>query len=551
MQLTKDIGNSGAVVASRIANSESHPTVLLIEAGGENKSDELYVPSDRFRSIYHHPEIRVEYKTTAQKHLGGRVLDYLRGKGLGGSSIANFLGYIRGSASDYNTWAEIAGDGAYKWENVLQQYKEIENLSFEDDGDENQWVKPYEAAHSQDGPLGLELFSRKQWPLGGDILMKASLDFGWPLNRDQNSGDPIGVGVVTTTTYKGSRTTSATAFLNDPPSNLTIWTNTVAQRIILESGPGETTQHAAGIILANGQEIRAENETILSLGSIDTPKILLLSGIGPEEELRALGIPCLVNSPRVGKDLIDHNYIAMRWGCSSGLSDRIAFQSNNEGVLASREQWLQDHTGHDAVRNLGNLAGFLKLDPGRYSGEELEKLEPLAQNWINQADAPQFEVFLAGDVPRVWDKTHGEDAIGICVMLMNPQSRGSVTLQSKDPAAMPQIDVNFLSHPYDRKTFVDATREVLRFVKSEGLSKHIKSDFHTPKTDSEHDVLDFIKRDVMSVLHPVGTVRMGGPEDQAAPLDSDMCVRGVRNLRVVDLSVCPIITRYASFQRIL
>lgn len=531
------------MVASRIANSESRPTVLLIEAGGDNKRDELYVPSERFRSIYRHAEIRVDYRTTPQEHLGSRVLDYLRGKGLGGSSIANFLGYIRGSASDYNTWAKIVGDDAYKWENVLQRYKEIENLSFEDDGDENQWVKPNKGAHSHDGPLGLELFSRKQWPLGGDILMKAALDFGWPLNPDQNSGNPIGVGVVTTTTYKGSRTTSATAFLNDPPSNLSIWTNTVAHKIILETSLGDTIPHAAGIILSNGQEIRARKETILSLGAIDTPKILLLSGIGPKQELQELGIPCLVNIPRIGKDLIDHSYIAMRWGCSSELSDRITYQSNEEAVLASREQWLQDHTGYDTVRNLGNLAGFLKLDPVRYSREELEKLSPVAQEWIKQEDTPQFEVFLAGDVPRVWDKKHGDDAIGICVMLMNPQSRGSVTLESEDPTAMPLIDVNFLSHPYDRKTFIDATQEVLRFVKSEQLSKHIVSEFHAPKTDSAQDVLEFIKQDVMSVLHPVGTVKMGGTEDETGCVDSDMCVRGVRKLRVVDLSVCPLITR--------
>lgn len=516
---------------------------MLVEAGGDNKRDELYVPIDRFRSIYRNPEIRVEYQTTPQKHLDGRVLDYLRGKGLGGSSVANFLGYIRGSASDYNTWAEIAGDDTYKWENVVERYKEIENLSFEDDGDEKQWVKLQEGAHSQGGPLGLELFSRKQWPFGNDILMKAALEFGWPLNTDQNSGNPIGVGVVTTTTYKGSRTTSATAFLNDPPPNLTIWTNTVAHRIILETSPGETVPHAAGIVLATGQEIRANKETILSLGAIDTPKILLLSGIGPEEELRQLGIPCAVNSPLVGKDLIDHNYIAMRWGCSSDLSDRVAFQSNEQGVLSSREQWLHDRTGHDAVRNLGNLAGFLKLDPERYSTEELKKLDPLSQRWINQEDAPQFEVFLAGDVPRVWDKKNGDDAIGICVMLMNPQSRGSVRLASKDPSAMPLIDVNFLSHPYDRKTFVAATQEVLRFVGSGNLSKHIKSNFHTPNSNSEQDVLEFVKRDVMSVLHPVGTTKMGRAEDATACVDSDMCVKGVQRLRVVDLSVCPIITR--------
>ena len=540
-----DPGNSGAVVASNIASSQSRPNVLLIEAGGDNKRDELYVPSSRFDNWSKYPEICFEYRTTPQKHLDGRVLSYVRGKGLGGSSLANFLGYMRGSASDYNTWASMVGDDAYHWNNVLERYKEIEKLSFaEDEDDRDQWVKLRGGVHSFDGPLGLELFSRKQWPFGLEVVMKAALDFGWPLNPDQNSGDPTGVGAITTTTYKGSRTTSSTAYLSNPPSNLHIWTNTWVHKILVEDETSGGIPQAVGVVLSDGREVKAKRETILSLGAIDTPKLLLLSGIGPKQELHDLSIPSIVDLPKVGKELIDHCFIPLRWGCSSELSDRVAYYSDAKTVAAARTEWMKSRTGPDATITLGNLVAFLKLDSERYSQEELRKLDPQIQEWIKQPDTPQFEVFLAGDVPRVWDNTHGEDAIGMGVMMMNPQSRGSVTLSSKDPTAMPVIDVNFMAQPYDRRTFIDGVRETLRFVNSGPLSKHIQSNFFAPESDSEEDVLAFVKKQLNSVLHPVGTVKMGRSDDPTACVDTDMCVRGVNKLRVVDLSVCPVITRY-------
>ena len=490
-----------------------------------------------------YPDIRFDYQTTPQRHVNGRTLPYYRGKGLGGSSLANFLGYIRGAASDYNTWASMVGDDAYRWENVMERFKEIENLSFEDDNDENRWVKPVQGAHSTKGPLGIELFSRTRWPRGNDILMKAAQDFGWPLNPDQNSGDAIGLAAVTTTSHKGSRTTSATAYLSHIPPNLHIWTNTTAHKIIFEDDPIGSVPQAAGVICADGREVRAKAETILSLGSIDTPKILLLSGVGPKNDLQNLGIPCRVDLPRVGKDMLDHVFVPVRWGCSSELSDKMAQASNENALAAARKEWLKSRTGSEGFRSLGNLVGFLKLDPNRYPQDEVRKLAPEVQRRINQPDTPQFEVFLAGDTPRILERKHGEDAIGMCVMLMNPQSRGSVTLSSKDPHAVPLIDGNFLAHPYDRKTFVDATRELLRFVHSDCLSKHIGGAYLAPESDSEEDVLAFLKRELGTVLHPVATVKMGRADDPAACVDSNMLVRGVNRLRVVDLSVCPLLTK--------
>ncbi len=536
-------GNSGAVIASKIANSNAKPSVLLIEAGSDARRPEFYLPSQRYTSVGQYPDIRYDYQTTPQKHLDGRILLYYRGKGLGGSSLANYLGYIRGPAGDYETWASMVGDDSYKWENVLERYKEIENLSFEDDNDENQWVKPVEGAHSTRGPLGLQLFARSQWPRGNDILMKAAQDLGWPINPDQNSGNAIGLAAATTTTHKGARTTSATAYLSNAPSNLSIWTNTAAHKILFENDSVGGVPQAAGVLLADGREVRARAETILSLGAIDTPKILLLSGIGPKPELEELNIPCRVDLPRVGKDMLDHIFLPMRWGCTSELSDKMAYASNEPLVRAARTEWSKSRTGSEAVRALGNLIGFFKLDPKRYSQEELRKLSPEVQRRIDRPDTPQFEAFLAGDVPRKVDRTRGEDAIGMCVMLMNPQSRGNVTLSSADPYAVPTIDPNFLAHPYDRRTFVDGTRELMRLVHSEQLSKYIQGTYLAPNTDGEEDVLAFIKNQLGSVLHPVATVKMGRADDSNACVDTNMRVKGVGKLRVVDLSVCPVLTK--------
>lgn len=541
--LINDAGNSGAVVAGRLANSNSRPSVLLIEAGGDNNDDDLYRPCDRFRNPYLHPEIAVDYETVPNRHLNGRVLSYLRGIGLGGCSVANFLGYIRGAASDYNTWAEMVGDDTYKWENVVERYKEIEALHFEDDGDAEQWVRLQPGVHGFDGPLDLELFARNKWPKGTDILMKALREFGWPVNRDQNSGHLVGVGAVTTTTYKGRRTTSSTAFLSKRPSNLQIWTKTAVHRVLFDDARAGSPPRAIGVVLADGREIRARKETILSLGSIDTPKLLLLSGIGPKQELQSLGIPCRRDIPNIGKELIDHPYLVLRWGATSELSDRTAFEFDPEKVAAARERWNKDFSGPDASRHLSNLIGFLKLDPKKYSTAELRKLGPQIQNWLGQDDAPQFEVFLAGAIPSTWDTSNGPEALGVAVMLMNPQSRGSVTIRSRDPTAPPVIDTNFLAHPYDRRTYVDALREVIQFIKSKHLSKYIVCDVNVPSTENDEGILQWIKENLLSILHGVGTVKMGSDSDPKACVDTDMNVRGVEGLRVADLSVCPLITR--------
>ena len=486
-------------------------------------------------------EIRLEYWTTPQKHLDGRVLRYLRGKGLGGSSFANYLGYIRGSASDYNAWAEMVGDESWKWENVVERYKEIENLHFDDDQDQDGFVKLKEGVHGFAGPVDITLPSRRHWPPGVDVMMKAALNHGWPLNPDQNSGDLVGMGTCSTTTHDGYRTTSASAYLSGPPSNLVIWTNSTVTKVLFDEASALSKPKAIGVLLADGRKVQVTSEVILSLGTIDTPKLLMLSGIGPRAELEALDLPCLVHNPRVGKDLIDHLYCVLQWGSTDKLGKKVAFQKNVELVAAARAQWMLDRTGPNATLNTINLIGFLKFDPQRSKFDEFDRLDPEIKAWLKQDNVPQFELFLQGFIPDSWDAKNGE-CLGMGIMLMNPQSRGSVTLASNNPAAMPLIDVNFLSQPYDREAIVNAVREAMVFVTSE-LAPHIVSKVQAPESESDEDILKFCKEGIMSVLHPVGTVKMGREDDPTACTDSDFRVRGVDGLRVVDLSVCPVITK--------
>lgn len=533
------------MVAGNLARSHARPRVLLIEKGGDNKREDLRVASERFTNVYLNPEVATRYETTPQKHLDGRVLEYLRGNGLGGSSIANFLAFIRGSSADYNAWSQIVGDEDWAWENVLEAYKELEHLHFDDDRerDPDGFVSLKEGAHGFEGPLDITLPSRSNWPKGLDLVMKAAQKFGWPLNSDQNAGDLVGVGAVSTTTHKGFRTTSATAWLDNLPENITVWTNSTVNKLLFDEKTRATGLTAVGVLLADGREAKARNEVILSLGTIDTPKLLLLSGIGPRDELEKLGIPCLLDQPQIGKGMIDHNYIMLNWGVSSQLGTSTSLERDPEQLEAARAQWKKEKTGPDATRNLTNLIGFLKFDPSRSTTVELDRLDPAKRAFIQQSNVPQIEIFLQGTVMPEYLADDGLESFIIAVMLMNPQSRGSVTLASSDPGTPPVIETNFFSHPYDPETFVNGVAEALAFVKSDDIAKHVVSRKLAPASDSREDILAFVKQNLMSVLHPVGTVRMGDKDDSTACTDSDLRIRGVGKLRVIDLSVCPVITK--------
>ena len=539
-------GTSGALVAANLAACKQRPRVLLLDEGPDNKRPDLRVASERYSNVFLNPEIRTRNITTPQRHLHGRVIEYLQGRGLGGSSLSNFQAYIRGSASDYNEWAERVGDDFFAWENVERNFKELENLHFEDEGDENPFVRLKKGAHGFEGPVDLSLLPKRKWHHGMDKMMEAAIEFGWPVCRDQNSGDPIGVGCVTTTAYQGNRTTSASAYLNDPPRNLDIWCNAAVVKINFDQTPSGGLK-VVGITMADGRIIHASKEVILSAGAICTPKLLLLSGIGPRTELRHLGIKCIIDHPQVGKNLIDHIWTTVHWSVSPEISDDAKFEADKETAAASRAEWLRSRTGHDAERNQTNLIAFVKFDPERSDLSELEKLPESAKRWIKKSNVPQIEIFLKAICPENWSANQGDEFMGLTIMLMNPQSRGEITLASKRPEELPIIDPGYFSHPYDRQTMIDGVREALTYVRSTKLANNVRKEVFVPRSDSDEDILDFCRENTYSVLHPCGTVQMGSKSNPDACLDTDFRLRGVENLRVIDLSAAPLITRYVVF----
>lgn len=475
--------------------------------------------------------------------MDGRVLPYLRGKGLGGSSIANHLTYTRGSAEDYDLWATVVGDDAWKWDHVLEHYKALENLHLQDDQSEDSLIRPSADKHGYSGPVDITVPSMKEWLQGMDIVMHAAKDFGHSMNLDNNSGNPMGMGVCYTTAHNGFRTTSATAYLKNPPTNLTIWTFSFVTELILSDESTSRTPKVTGIRLKDGREASAAKEVILSAGAIDTPKLLLLNGIGPALELAELGIKPVLNVPAVGKNLADHCYTVLSWISDPQISDAAAFNCNETGMKAAQEQWLRDRTGPLATRNLPNIIGFLKLDPDRYPSKELDLFDRTTRSYLQKPTVPQYEIFFNGPPPFGLDVQEGEDYFDIGIGMLPPQSKGSVTLASKDPDVPARIDSRFLTHPYDRRTFIDGIRETLRFMNFPPIARHIKRPLSVPKSESDEDILAFLRETLLSVLHACGTVKMGKDDDLTACVDTEFRFRGLEGLRVVDLSVAPVLTK--------
>ena len=525
-----------------MAGSATKPTVLLIEAGGDNAKDEFYIPGERFSNVYKNWDIGFRYQTTPQLALGGRVLPYLRGKGLGGSTIANHLTYTRGARGDYDFWAELVGDDAWSWNEVLKHFKSLENLHFHDDPS-NDYVRPSVDKHGYDGPVDISIPSKKEWLRGMDVVIDAAKDFGYSFNPDNNSGDPLGMSICYTTSYNGKRTTSATAYLQNPPSNLTMMTHTVVTGLVLGGDSASNTLEVTGVRLRNGRELSANKEVIMAAGGIDTPRLLMLSGIGPALDLIEVGIKPVLNAPYVGKNLSDHCYTTMTWVSDSEISDAAMFNCNKNKLEAARSQWLRDRTGPMATRNLPNIIAFLKLDRDRYPNKEIDLLDDRLKAYLLDPTVPQYEMFFQGPPHPDLKFQDGEDYFDVGIGMLPPLSKGTVKLASRNPDVPALIDSRFLTHPYDRRTFIDSIRDCLRFINSSALARHIKRPLNVPASESDDDILHFLRETVLSVLHASGTVKMGAAADPTACVDTDFRFRGVRGLRVVDLSIAPIITK--------
>jgi choline dehydrogenase len=499
-------GTAGCVLANRLS-ADPDVSVLLVEAGGKDDWIWIHIPVGYLYCIGN-PRTDWCYRTEPDPGLNGRSILYARGKVLGGCSSINAMLYLRGQKRDYDEWARLANDPGWSWESVFPVFKRSED-SHRGAGD----------AHGAGGEWRVER-QRLSWEIL-DAFREAMAQAGIPKTDDFNRGDNEGCGLFEVNQRRGVRWNATKAFLRpvqDRP-NLTVMTDALVKRVRLDG------RRATGIEFVRGDEeafAEARIETILALGSIGSPQVLQLSGIGPGELLQEHGIPAVHERRGVGENLQDH------------LQLRAAFKVKNVVTLNQRANslWGKAMMGLEyALFRTGpltmapsQLGGFTRSSPEHVTPNIEYHVQPLS-------------------LDKFGDPLHPFPAFTASVCNLRPTSRGYVRIRSADPHAHPAIMLNYLSTPEDRRVAADGLRLTRRIAAQPALAKYAPDEFKPGREYQADEALAKAAGDVgTTIFHPVGTCRMGVASDPAAVVDSRLRVIGLERLRVVDASIMPTIT---------
>ncbi|KAK0611457.1 hypothetical protein B0T14DRAFT_439590 [Immersiella caudata] len=530
-------GPAGSALAYGLAQSEKNPKILLLEAGGPNDDKNLRVDGQRWVTFLN-KDMNWGYKTVPQEHAANREIDYSRGKGLGGSSAINFGVFTAGARGDYDEWARIVNDDSFDWDHAQARLKQLEAFHTETPAglDTSQYVAPDPKDHGASGPLNVGFAD--EWE--SDLLPSVNLfeKAGYPLNPDHNSGNPIGASVLINSAHKGVRSTAAD-LLKDLSDNVTVKTNSIVQRVIL------VDRKAVGVEVEGGVRYMASKEVILSAGSLDTPRILMHSGIGPAGQLEKYGIPTVLAVPALGQGLRDHAFTLVAYKrtpeSSSGRPSFYGTQ-NQAAQDAALEQWKKDGTGPWSKYACEMAVGYFKLNESFTSSSEFLALPATEQAYLNHETVPHYEVLthlpIQWFIPNLPDEDL--DAASFIVFLYNSQARGTVELQSADPTVPLLFDPKFLENEFDRRAAIDSLREVLRLAESPAFAKDTVGTIAAPPFNAtDEELLAYWQQTISSSWHMTGTAKMSGDKD--AVVDKDFRVVGIEGLRIVDMSVVPVL----------
>ncbi len=500
-------GSAGCLLANRLS-ADPACSVLLVEAGSRDWDPLIRVPM--MAGIYYRTKIHNwAYLTEPEPHLDNRRIEWPRGRVLGGSSAINGMVYTRGNRFDYDQWAQL-GLREWSYERLLPYFKRFEN--FEDGANE---------FHGAGGELPVTT-PKTPWPLF-DTFFEAGQQMGLSFNGDFNGETQDGVGRYHTSSGGGERWSTSRAFLDpvrDRP-NLDIVTSVTVLRVLITNG------RARGVaILAQGMkcEVAAAREVIVSCGTISSPAVLMHSGIGPAEELSAQGIPVVLNSRNVGKNLQDH------------LNLRLEYTSHKEDPLFALRRI--DKAALNILRALffksGPAASF-PLQAGAFLRSRPDLAAPDLQfHFLPGVSSGRIRApFL-----KVPDGVYEGYGLSCNVCHLRPESRGEIRIVSNDPLERPAIKANYLSVEADRIAIREGVKRVRELFRQPAFADY-RGDETVPgtqvQTDAEIDA--FVRRTAGSIYHPVGTCRMG--VDQESVVDEELRVRGIDGLRVVDASVMP------------
>ena len=502
-------GSSGCVVAARLA-SDGGARVLLLEAGYSNRHRLLDMPPGIFKMINGTKFMRY-HQTTPQEHLDGRVHDIPQGHVLGGGSSVNAQVYMRGRPSDYDEWHEIlrtTNDGVgWSWKDVLPHFRRMES--------NNRFCNEF---HGTDGPMlvsdpgHIDIVSR--W------FVQSMQGLGLPFNSDFNGDAQHGVGFYQFMNRDGRRSSAAYAYVlpQRDNTNLSVRLHSEVQRIVVEQG------RAKGVIYRDrSRSIRraeADGEIVVCTGALVTPKILMLSGIGPADHLRDHGIDAVADLPGVGMNLIDHPEVPMT------------------ALANGRYGYFRQGTG---LRMIRNYFHFKLFGTGPITSAGVE-----AGAFVNPESPGEMPSIQAFCVPIVYLDRDTLDAVSdgygmtITTVVVKPRSRGHVRLRSADPADMPLVSPNLLADAEDMRTMISGQRFFMRAFQTPPLAHRIKRvAIPDPGDLSDVALAVHCKKFVKTNYHPAGTAKMGADGDPEAVLDARMRVRGIDGLRVGDLSAVP------------
>ena len=505
-------GSAGCMLAKRLTENPNKK-VLLIEAGKNDNYIWIHIPVGYLYCI-DNPRADWRFKTVAEEGLNGRSLLYPRGRVLGGCSSINGMIYMRGQASDYESWVQATGDTSWSWENALKRYKSFEDYH----SAANEW-------HGKGGEWTVSK-QRLRWPIM-DRFKEAAVEAGIPASDDFNRGDNFGVGYFDVSQRAGWRLNTSKAFLRDAAKrkNLTVLTEAVVSKLKIDP----TTKNCYGVeYLKNGVAsealcaIEQGGEVLLSAGAIGSVQILERSGIGAAAHLTALGIPVVSDLPGVGENLQDHLQLRMVYKVN-GIKTLNTKANTLLGKMMIGLEYIFKRSGPMSMAP-SQLGAFAYSSPGQKSANLEYHVQPLSLEKFGE-DLHSFNAFTAS------------------VCNLRPTSRGSVHINSNNPEAPPVISPNYLSTAEDRKVAAESLRLTRKIAQQAALRPYSPEEYKPGVQYQTDDELIQAAGDIgTTIFHPVGTCKMGRADDPMAVLDSELRVRGIHHLRVVDASAMPTIT---------
>jgi len=500
-------GSAGCVLANRLSADPSQK-VLLLEAGDRDKKLEIHIPGAYTK--LNNTKVDWSFWTEPQEHVDGKKIYIPRGKTLGGSSSTNAMAYVRGNKEDFNEWAALGNKG-WSYEEVLPYFKKSEH-------NEN-FGEPF---HGKSGPLNVT-HSQQPTPLG-EAFIKACESNGIPRNDDYNGAEQMGASMLQFTIKNNERHSTASAFLKPvmQRTNLTVKTGSHVKKIIIAEG------RATGVeVIANAGEAEiysCSKEIVLTAGAIQSPQILMLSGIGDRNILDRVGIPVVKHLPGVGKNLQDHIW--------SGVSGFTNIPMGNSLIrpwpmFKALVQHLVTKKGP-----LGNSPleanAFLKSDPSLDRPDIQFHMAPIAI-------APGY----ATDIYKL-DTFAKKDGYGILVILLRPESRGFISLRSNNPLDSPVIQPQFFSEKRDLDVMLWALKKSIAISSDPAMKEYAPGPIHFPEGPySDESLKAHIRKSLETLYHPVGTCKMGN--DDNSVVNDQLKVHGIKGLRVADASIMPTI----------